>query len=414
MTRRARLSLIAGGGLLLLAVVAAVLYLLFSRITSDTDKPRPFTDAAQGYSGVVDLLQRLGIDAEASRENSLDKVRPGGLLVICDPVWALDTVDTWSKFRNTLVILPKWYADESWGHWGWVKRMGLTRRNFDYEFKSLGFKGTVVGIPVERTIPITRDWPSPITEKNFQLLKSQDLTPIIATGEGMLLGLITRGEGANRRRLFILSDPDTVNNLGMKNPANAEFAVKLFTELVSDGGNIVFDNGNPVPPAPVKREPWSNDDGDPDPWLVLFRFPMIILTIEGAIALALLLLATMKRFGAAVRAPDDFSSDKSSLIQNAGRLLIFGRHEKTMVIRYIQAVLQDVARKLRAPAGLGQTELASWLRQAGLARGISADGFQGYERAMRVMVEGEADRASLLALAQDIHRWKREMIHGSH
>src|SRR5205085_4385948 len=75
-----------------------------------------------------------------------------------------------------------------------------------------------------------------IREGGVQLIKSSRLRPVIGNDSGMLVGELRTGA----RRLWILADPDPLQNHGLADPDNAVFAVALINALRGADGNVVF------------------------------------------------------------------------------------------------------------------------------------------------------------------------------
>ena len=159
-------------------------------------------------------------------------------------------------------------------------------------------------------------------------------------------------------------------------------------------GNVVFDetlHGYVArPTSPVK---------------LLFQFPFVFATAQGALAVALLLWATLGRFGAPAPVAAGLDAGKLALVENTARLLDFAGHQRMMVRRYLQAALRDVARELRAPRGLSDDALVDWLKRIGAARGVATDIGAVYRE-----VETGAEPARFTAIAATTHQWKREII----
>ena len=114
--------------------------------------------------------------------------------------------------------------------------------------------------------------------------------------------------------------------------------------------------------------------GEPaNPLLLLFRFPFVMATIQGAIAIALLLWATLGRFGAPQPAPPPLSAGRQGLLENIAKLVEFTGHQEVMIRRYVLETVRDVARQLHAPRELSTAALIGWLQRVGAARGVAID-----------------------------------------
>jgi hypothetical protein len=144
----------------------------------------------------------------------------------------------------------------------------------------------------------------------------------------------------------------------------------------------------------------------------MFRFPFVVATAQALIAIALLLWATMGRFGAPQSAPAALSAGRAGLLQNMAKLIEFTGHQQVMIARYVQETVRDVARQLHAPRGLVGEPLLAWLRRVGTARGVEIDCGALTREADALGARRRGEMSSLVRLARDIHRWKGEILDG--
>ena len=77
----------------------------------------------------------------------------------------------------------------------------------------------------------------PVVSDNVQLINSSRRRPVVGSDKGMLIG----EQRSGARRLWVLADPDVIENYGLGAPANAEFSVALIDALRGADGNVVFD-----------------------------------------------------------------------------------------------------------------------------------------------------------------------------
>jgi hypothetical protein len=230
----------------------------------------------------------------------------------------------------------------------------------------------------------------------IQLFRHNQFTPIIGTADGMLLGEIID----RNRRIWVLSDPDVISNHGLARPGNAELLVAMIERLRRGNGVVVFDE---------TIHGYAARAGNP--FLLMFRFPFIVATAQAAIAVALLLWATLARFGAPQAAPPTLSAGRLGLLLNIAKLIEFTGHQQVIIRRYVQETIRDVARQLHAPATLAGEQLLAWLQRVGSARSVSVDCGEVARRASE-LGEGRRDPAGQVRIARDIYQWKREIIDG--
>jgi hypothetical protein len=228
-------------------------------------------------------------------------------------------------------------------------------------------------------------------------MQGDRLRPIIAAEEGILLGEISD----RNRKIWVLADPDIINNQGLANPDNAALAVAIIKALRSGEGNVVFDetvHGFAVHTASAFQ--------------LLFRFPFVVATMQGLVAVALLMWATLGRFGAPRTAPPTLSAGRECLLQNMAKLVEFTGHQDMMVRRYVEETVRDVAATLHAPRELSTENRIAWLQRVGLARGTTIDFEALLRRAADGSRAGLRNPPALVSVARDIHQWKKEIVDG--
>lgn len=401
---------------------AVSLYFMGSKDQGDTIGPSAFSRSAIGYAGIADVLQKLGVEVVKSRYDSLGKLTPGSALVIAEPTPAGKTeatLRTLLKADTILLILPKWTGEPSRQKSGWLGKAALLPR---------ADAAWVLHLVAPRADVVRNDqtaWTTnalgiaPSLQAPIQLMRGSGLRPLIGDKDGMLLGEVSQGGGqiillsnppkplqsnapaTHKRTIWVLSDPDVIANHGFAEGGNATLAVAMFKHLLAGSGRVVFDetlHGFISEPA--------------GPLSLLFRFPFIVATIQGAIAIALLLWATLGRFGAPQPAPPPMSAGRLGLLQNIAKLVEFTGHHEVMVRRYVFETMRDVARQLHAPRGLSTAALVAWLQRVGAARGITTD-CAALMNETEALADGRRrSPASLVRLAREIHRWRGEIVDG--
>jgi hypothetical protein len=396
-SRRVIVGLVAGA----VGISAASLYFILRGETGgpESSGANSFSRSAIGHAGIADVLQRLGITVVKSRHSSLEKLSPGSVLVIAEPRRARQSeeeIRSLLKAERVLLVLPKWSGEPSARKRGWLK---------DAKERSIGDARWALALVAPRAEVMRESaeprWtrnelgPEPTLMAPAQLLRG--LRPIVAAGDNVLIGEIAEGG----RRLWVLSDPDLISNHGLAKEGNAALAVAMLERLRTGDGGVVFDET--VHGYVAKPE---------SPFVLLFRFPFVIATVQGALAVALLLWATMGRFGAPQTAPPRLSAGRGGLLQNMAQLIEYTGHQPAMVARYVQATVLDVARQLHAPRGLSRDSLVAWLQRVGNARATTVDCGELVAAAGEVGGGGRADARALARLAQDTHRWRREILDG--
>nr|WP_133774963.1 hypothetical protein [Enterovirga rhinocerotis] len=228
-----------------------------------------------------------------------------------------------------------------------------------------------------------------------QLIKGSKLTPLIAAPDGILLGEWRQGD----RRIWVLADPDPIENHAIAKGGNAAFARDMIAALQAGrGGALVFDetiHGFRRPPPNLLK--------------FLFEFPLNLVLVQMMAAVALLLWSAMGRFGAPQALPRPLESGRYALIANAGSLLDHAGHHAAILRRYVAMMLHDAGQALRAPPGLAGAALTAWISRAADARGIDTKPLEGLEPGGA----GSRNLTSLLATAQALYRWRKDLPNGT-
>ena len=381
-----------------LATALSVVFLLHGEST-DTTGPSTFSLSAIGHAGIADILRKRGFTVLQSQGDSLHKLGRGGVLVLAEP--DLRAPDDRSESvlltaRTVLLVLPKWLGTPDRNRRAWVSAVD-----------PVGVFGPQAIL--ERAIPDAKvvrsgageTWtqnelgPVPHLSGQPQLVWSERLRPIIASKDGILLGELVK----NGRRLWVLADPDVIDNHGLGD-GNAPLAVAIFDAL-GHRGPVVFDETihgfDAVPPNLFK---------------LLARQPFTTIGIQAAVALALLLWASAIRFGAPETAPEPLKAGKRDLVRNVARLFRYAGYQQVLVRRYVEETIRDVAHRLHAPNSLDDTARVGWLQRAGSARGASVDCAAVSEQAAMLTLASRHNAAELIGLARDIWNWKQEMLDG--
>lgn len=363
--------------------------------------PDSWSTSAIGYAGLFKLCEAMF--GEAGRETDLGEIANvrGRLHVSTGEYPPLRP----EIFKGTiLIILPKWDYTPSLSNPSWVDQLVLT----PYDVPQAVADGSEVeGVEVVRAYWPERfqsvlGEPYPEGSKVLQLIKGQELLPVISTPDGILLAR-TFLDGSP---VFILSDPDIANNMGLAKGENAVLmanVMRFIMEAAKTSG----------PPIFLEPGEASSDSGS-IAWLFkgMFRFPMIIITILTAAFIILIVIPASQRFGAPPKDANEPAYGKAKLIDNSARLLTRSGSAWEAAHNYLEMTFRAAGRLTRAPETLDRQSLAEWLDAASRSRQLSA---LPSVLAQRVRLLGTStSQAELLRLARDIHKWKMELEHGSH
>lgn len=357
--------------------------------------------SAIGHAGLYDLAQRFEIPVARSRINGVVAPGEGGLLVMAEPTSSLakDDILRLGRENNVLLVLPKRWALADRAKPAWIRSASPMELSW------------VAGIArlVEPKLEVTRGEPPKSWDRNdlgvdpsfddgAQLIRSEELTPIIGNRKGMLIGEKLDGD----RRVWILADPDLIENHGLVKGRNADFALALLNAMRDPElgeGKVVFDE--------TIHGMVNNVDS---PFRKLLQFPYVIVLALVLAAMALLAWATTSRFGKPRLAPPAFDLGKERLITNTASLLDRAGHHAFVMRRYVRATLRDAGRLFHAPRQLDDEKLAQWLDRIGEARGLDTKASTILARAAE---EQNASLTGLFQAARDIHEWKEAITDGT-
>lgn len=365
-------------------------------------RPSTYSHSAIGHAGLYETLKRLGFNVARDRGGASGEAGSGDVSIMAepDPVFlAGDHALRASLARDLLLVLPKWRGTRADDRPDWIGAI-----------EPLPPDAALAAIRlVDGKAEVLRDKPAgpwtvdelgaaPRFSGTVQLLKSPNITPILASADGILLGKV---ENANRR-IFVLSDPEPIENHGLALAGNPGFVVAMI-EAFSDRGEdrIVFDEAvHGIAGAPES------------PLTLLVTFPYSVLTLQVLVAIALLLGATMARFGPPETAPPALRFGKAALIANAAALLDYAGHQDEVLRRHARITLADAGRQLHAPANLDGPGLAAWLDRIGAARGV---GLRASDIIARIdaLPGGARGLTGLFTAVRDLHRWKGDILDGS-
>lgn len=358
-----------------------------------------YSRSAVGHLAFYDLVQALGHKAVRGEHQVLATLGSNGVLVLAEPSGGLSGEDDRNKLLSAkmiLLVLPKWSVRVNEQRRDWIGAAELAPAlRAQAVFRAVAGSGDIVHVAPPASYRKNIAAADPTVHGQMQLIRGSRLKPLIASTEGILLGELQEGG----RRIWVLSDPDPIENHGIGKGGNAYFARDLVTALLAGGnGPLVFDETI----HGFQRSP-------PNLLKFLYEFPFNLALLQIVFGIALLLWAAMGRFGTPQARPRGLETGKHALIGNAASLIDHAGHHAAILRRYTSLMQQDAARILHAPPRLEGPDLVAWLGKTAVARGLSTTSLETLERAANA---GPRDLASLLTAAQTIHQWRKDLING--
>lgn len=314
---------------------------------------------APGYAGVVDLLERSGADVELHRRTEPNEYEDFRQLVILTPTLRTRPdelkrlIDAQGNLP-VLVVLPKWMAMRIPGENqrpGWV---GAAASNLPPEelLPTEYFGPSQLRIADNRPMAVD----SEIGDRRVRTTLPADVhavdgdrmaTLIAAPGGGAVLARAGRGD----RRIYVLADPDLINNLAFASRERARDAALLIDAIGDDAriDGFVFD---------LTLNGFGGQQS-----LLRFAFvpPFIGITLCLIAAALLALWQAWMRFGPALKPARAIPVSKEALIANSADLIRQARRELDGADAYVASQRSAIARRLHAPAGLDMAATDAWI-----------------------------------------------------
>jgi hypothetical protein len=358
-----------------------------------------YSRSAVGHLGFFDILHRLDYQVVRGEQDVVAQLGSNGILILAEPSGAVSGSASNGNLLGAgtmLLVLPKWDVRRSEERDDWI---GAARLLGEYVPRSVlsGVAGSGEVVRISKPSSFQKNSlaiPNPTIESPIQLVKNSKMTPIVATAEGILLGELKEG----RRRIWVLADPDPIENHGIGKGDNLAFATAIvYAMLAGKPGKLVFDETQ-----------HGFHHSAPSVLKFLLEFPYNLIALQVVAAVALLLMASMRRFGAPENPDRVLQAGKRDLIGNAANLIDHAGHHAAILRRYIGMMLQETGRLMRAPPQLNDDELAAWLDRSWAARGARSD-FLG---ALARVAAKPDDLVVLLTESRTIHRYRKDMLNG--
>lgn len=314
--------------------------------------------AAPGYAGIVDLLERAGADVELRRRVETEQYEEYEALAILTPTPQTrpeemkELIAAAHGTTPVLIVLPKWIAGRIPGEAakpGWVSggiAMPPPARLLPPEYfgkvritrASQGgrtARGHVAGRELSLALPA-----------QLHTIAGEELDTLIAAPDGGAILART-----SNRDLYILSDPDLINNLAFASRDKARAAAVLIDAIAedADADGFAFD---------LTLNGFGSQRS-----LLRFAFvpPFIGITLCLIAAGLLALWQAWMRFGPYLKPSRAIPVSKAALIANSADLIKQARRELDGADAFVHSQRTAIARRLHAPAGLDAAGTDAWI-----------------------------------------------------
>lgn len=269
-----------------------------------------YSRSAVGHLGLFDVLQKLGYKTVRGERDVLAQLGSSGILITAEPSTAIAGDAGKSNLlgaEKILVVLPKWDIRRSEERNDWIGEARLAREYAAQSvFYTVAGAGQVVRVTAPSSFKTSLATPTPTVSGPIQLIKNSKMKPLVATADGILLGEFKEG----RRTIWVLADPDPIENHGIGKGDNLAFAATIvYAMLAGKPGTLVFDetlHGFQQSPPSVLN--------------FLFEFPFNLIALQVVAGAVLLLMASTGRFGTPETPDRVLHTGKRDLISNAAVL----------------------------------------------------------------------------------------------
>lgn len=382
------------GLLITLGVVCAAAFALLSAFGGDfklgsDGGAHALSPAATGFSAIVTLGNAAGLPGRVGR--SEQAARAAGLLILTpDENGSSGDIAAIIRKRRgapVLLVLPKWRTVRKPLEPAFVEALGTVPPTDAVRgLRGLGLRpvlrqgavraGVLLRDSEQRGIAVVAP------AKTRSLASGGGFDPFLADGVG---GMVI---GWNARyNLYVLADPDILNNKGLRQLAAARAAVRIVAAL-----------GGERPGGPVYDVTLNGFGSDQSFLRTALQPPFVALTVALLIAGGLAVWHGLMRFGVPEPAPRAIAFGKVALVDNVTSLIRMAGREVAVAPRYAALVGDSVAARLRAPAGLDEAATTAWLE-------MHAPGYA----ALADAAAAATGRDEALASARALYHWQEKI-----
>ncbi len=409
---RVPLLLFLAGAIASIALLLLVAYAPDLRGDTSNDATA-VSRSAIGFAGLQRLLNLSAIPTEIDRGvTSNEKGRPS-LTILTPPLET--TAQDWRDYDEhsaVLIILPKWITAPMPLNPDWVVKVGaytpdsisgMLRTIFGHPLAQTpgDFKGAGIGAASDDMPPVIlgdieklQYFPGPawtLGKGSRIKLRLEDETKRLVPDGATVLVQVRGGD----KPIYVLSEPDLMNNQGLADPSRAQLALAIINVLRRGNGPVRMDvtmNGMTRTPNLLKA---------------LFEPPFRGATLSAFLAAMLMAMHALARFGAPLGGGRVLVRGKKGLASNSAALVRIMGREAAMAPRYVQAMRNLVLARLggRVRGAADQDGL--------LARMETASHSDIHYGELVAQAGAARNSGDLLRIAARAHAW-RGKITGEH
>lgn len=361
--------------------------------TGQDGRGHALSKSAIGFAGAPILMKALGHQVVVSRTRP-HSVADAAVMLTPDPSMQATVLKPFAEAGTLLIVLPKWQAARDPIRPGFVRKVGVTPGGPHYSKLLADWsKTTATTVRKGVTQPVLRGAGDSIFAAGTVLPLGKIDALQTVSGEGWAPALVDEQGRAvlaystKHRNVWLLADPDLLNNQGLKSLANARAGAAVL-EAANGYGELplIFD---------VTLNGYERGRGL---WRLMLEPPWLAATLIGAMAGVLMGLHALARFGQPRRKGRAIALGARALVDNSAELVRTARKEHELAPAYAALMRALVAR-----AAGGHAHEVRWLDDLAARRGVAPPSELAAE------AEGTKTRDDLLSFARRIYEWRGEM-----
>ena len=408
------------------AVVSFIVALLLMAFGPDMTEgmaaePSTFSYSALGHRALTTFLQESGLPVTIQRSRQLFQGDQNVPVFVAEPnpydvdlnldEYLQTLIDNASRRSTPLIlVLPKWRGTSYQTARGlWVDQVSLINQMSVEKVlnSSMGTNPDAVQLIREssnftyQSLSCQTEWGETLKVNLIapQLLApSITQEPIVWSTDGILVSHLRTSRPENP--LYVISDPDILNNHGLAREDNAIVTFRLLVDILGAQA-VVFDE-------------IVHGYGRELSFLAeTVHYPMILAVLHGVLVFVLLLWAGMGRFGKPQPNAPRQARGKLGLIENTSSLLSYQGRVLDSSIRYFDTTLLDVARHYHLPGELTKEELHVRLQKLSGGRGLEIDLAYLRNRLAQLRDSERHAEETSVQIAMILNRWRRKITDGN-
>jgi hypothetical protein len=347
------------------------------------------SNAATGFSGLVRLAEATGRHPIVVR--AVNQLGSENLAIVTPESSGTDLTDILERRgpRVTLVILPKWETQRDTMRSGWVRVVDLLPQIVPENVLAPAYELKIARIK-ERGTRLQTVHASAMQDLGFvspevtQVLSGSEIEPVLIDPKGRVV-LAKIGD----QPLYVLADPDLLNNHGMANAKQAAAALALLDLLNStDAESVLFDvtaNGLGHSRSPLR---------------LAFDPPFLAVTITIFVGMLLAGWQALVRFGEPRRPQRALAFGKTALVENTAALIRKAGRETHLASRYVDTIRERATALFRLPP---------WLKGPELDERLDTLPARTKFTTLAAAAESARHRDELLTAARKLNQWLKEV-----